>query len=205
MDQRVVAYGINNSGQVVGNAITTAVATFTPSARQPTSQSILITDDLGTLGGTRSCAFGINNSGQFVGYSYTSSGTYLAFCTPANRPINPATDEIGTLGGILSQANAINNLGQVVGDSFTSTGYPNAFRTEANQPINPDTDNLTPLDSRESMASAINDSGEVVGTVFMGEKALLSFYIQRQWANAGLEQPNRSRFWMDTDSCNRYQ
>src|SRR5215216_3401327 len=74
------AYGINDSGQVVG---------LSSIADNQNYHAFLYKDgvmkDLGLLGGTyrsyysNSQANGINNSGQVVGYSDTSSGEYHAF------------------------------------------------------------------------------------------------------------------------------
>ena len=57
-----MAYGINDSGQVVGYADTTGNAAYTPFSTAAAAMT-----DLGTLGGTYSHAKGINDSGQVVG------------------------------------------------------------------------------------------------------------------------------------------
>jgi probable HAF family extracellular repeat protein len=84
------ASGINESGQVVGNAATTAGA-----------QHAFITGpngmgmrDLGTLGGTYSYAYGINDAGQVVGGSTTLGGAYHAFIT---GPDGMGMRDLGTL------------------------------------------------------------------------------------------------------------
>ena len=59
------AIGINNSGQVAGDSITSD-GTFRATIWNGTTPT-----DLGTLGGRASEAFGINNAGQVVGNSYT--------------------------------------------------------------------------------------------------------------------------------------
>lgn len=75
------AYGINNTGQVVGFSYTSSGNIY----------AFLYTDgimnDLGTLpGGPKSWAYGINNSGQIVGCAQTSSGDHHAVLW---NPINP--------------------------------------------------------------------------------------------------------------------
>src|SRR5689334_2502879 len=110
------------------------------------AQQYTITD-LGTFGGTDSYGYGINASGQVVGYAATTGGTYHAFRTAANHPIDPATDDLDTLGGTWSTvALSINDSGQVVGRTFTTgDALQHAFRTAANSPINLATDDLGTL------------------------------------------------------------
>lgn len=102
------AFGINDSGQVVGyvNDI---------SGERATIWNGTTATELGTLGGTRSSALGINDAGQVVGYSTTASGAFRATAWSGTTAI-----DLGILpGGISSQANAINNAGQVFGNSST--------------------------------------------------------------------------------------
>ena len=111
------AYGINDSGQVVG---------FSRTASGPHHAFLWTTDggmqDLGTLGGSNSYAYGINDSGQVVGFSYTASGDYHAFLWTADGGMQ----DIGTLGGSNSDAYGINDSGQIVGFSRTASGQGRA-------------------------------------------------------------------------------
>ena len=87
------AYGINDSGQVVGQADT----------RGGQHHAFLYNDgkmiDLGTLGGANSSAHDINDSGQIVGSADTSSGQSHAFLYSGGKMI-----DLGTLGGGYSAA-----------------------------------------------------------------------------------------------------
>jgi len=86
-------------------------------------------------------------------------GTWRAFRTGPNQPINPATDDLGAPADISCEAWAINGVGQVVGNA-AAVG---AFRTAPNSPINPQTDGLGTLGGTGSGAYAINSSGQVAG------------------------------------------
>jgi probable HAF family extracellular repeat protein len=158
------AYGINASGQVVGQAwFNAGWHAFRTAPNSPINPA---TDDLGTLSGTTwSLAYAINASGQVVGWTYPCC-YFLerAFRTAPNSPINPATDDLGTLGGTSSNAYDINDSGQVVGKAWTTgdTVY-HAFRTAPNSRIDPATDDLGTLGGLYSKADRIDSFGQVVG------------------------------------------
>ena len=166
------AVGINDSGQVAGNAYKSDYTAGFAFRTAPNSPINPATDDIGTFSGYWSIATGINSSGQIVGTNSNFLGlypnpSYHAFRTAANMPINPETDDLGTLGGMTSSATAINDSGQVVGTSDVSgPTAAHAFRTAPNSRINPATDDLGTLYPGYSVgtyATSINDSGQVVG------------------------------------------
>ena len=123
----VLAHGINASGQVVGayNVFTQERA-FRVDADY---RSNPIVYDLGTLAPNgvdsddlNAVALDINDFGQVAGTSDIGdhsplSGTYHAFRTAPNSPINPATDDLGP-----GSATGIDNYGQVVGGALYSNG-----------------------------------------------------------------------------------
>jgi probable HAF family extracellular repeat protein len=161
------AWGINNSGQVVGHSATSsgAIHAFRTAANQP----ITAADDLGTLGERESRAYGINDSGQVVGsFSIGNDTAHMAshaFRTAANQPIT-AADDLGTLGGTQTVAYSINSSGQVVGHAQISgdTAY-HAFLYSDNGPMQ-DLNNLIPPDYGWTLSEAtgINDSGQICAT-----------------------------------------
>ena len=186
-DDISVAYGINDSGQAVGDylSIPWTEHSFRTAPNMPINPD---TDDLGGLPVNIgfSDAYGINSSGQVVGVFNT--GTFLghAFRTAPNRPINPATDDLGTLRDTpyhWSIAYAINDFGQAVGGSIEfwdindygqvyvgpfsdndDAKLPShAFRTAPNRPINPATDDLGTLGGNLSVGVGIDNFGQVVG------------------------------------------
>jgi len=163
------AYGINNSGQVVGEAYTSSG--YSHAFRTaPNSPINAATDDLGTFGGTMSAAADINDSGQVVGWAYTSGGNPHAFRAAPNSPISAATDDLGPLGGSYYDiyASGINNSGQVVGYAVRAGGYVDAFRTAPNSPINSTSTGLGTIPApynEGTLPYGINSSGQVVGFV----------------------------------------
>jgi probable HAF family extracellular repeat protein len=112
------AYGINDSGQIVGAA---SLPDSTNWHACMWTEFVGI-QDLGTLGGDHSVALGINNSGQVVGYSSESaSGPDRAFLWT-----DGVMQDLGTLGGDFTRAEGINDSGQVVGTSKTASGQVHA-------------------------------------------------------------------------------
>jgi len=104
------AYGINDSGQVVGSSsITGGTAThaFLYDAGGMT--------DLGTLGGTYTTAQGINDSGQVVGYSSTTGNTAPHAFVYDGGIMTDLDALLASADWTLIAAQAINNLGQIAG------------------------------------------------------------------------------------------
>lgn len=149
------AYGINDSGQVVGYSSLAGDYPRDSHAFLTGPNGIGITD-LGTLGGRESLATAINDSGQVVGWSDTASGSSHAFITGPN---GIGMTDLGTLGGSFSKATGINDSGQVVGDNFFGADR-HAFITGPN---GKGMTELGTLGGETSEAHGINDSGEVVG------------------------------------------
>ena len=138
------AYGINDSGQVVGESSIAG-----NSATYATEWTNGIPTDLGTLGGTHSTALAINASGQVAGYSFTAgnSDSHAMLWTGVT-----ATD----LGGTVAAARGINAIGQIAGQSGFGGNNPHAALWNGTTP----TDLGVGL---QSFAYGINASGQVVG------------------------------------------
>jgi probable HAF family extracellular repeat protein len=148
------AYGINASGQVVGQS-TEASFGFLHAFATPPMQ------DIGTLGGNYSVAYGINSSGQVVGESQNADYLHHAFLYDATA--TPAMQDLGTFGGWTSQAYGINSSGQVVGDAYTPDNLLCAFVYDGTAML--DLNGQIPAGSGWNLqtAQAINDNGQIVG------------------------------------------
>ncbi|HEY8747756.1 MAG TPA: hypothetical protein VIM11_07270 [Tepidisphaeraceae bacterium] len=142
------AYGINDQGQVVGEAtdVNGIAHAFLYSGGAMT--------DLGTLGGNVSTVQAINASGQIVGYSATAGGATHAFSY-----VGGTMTDLGTLGGTSSFAYGVNASGQVIGYSTLASGDERAFLYSSGT-----LRNLGTLGGPQSFAyHGINDSGTVAG------------------------------------------
>ena len=115
------AHGINNVGQVVGDA-PTSNGSFRAFITGPDGAGMR---DLGTLGGEQSGASAINDAGQVVGAAHTPSNEWHAFITGPN---GEGMMDLGTLGGNYSSASGISDAGQVVGAYSPPGSAPHAFR-----------------------------------------------------------------------------
>ena len=149
-----VGFGINASGQVTGQFVTTdnsgnsAIHAFLYSGGSMT--------DLGTLGGNSSSGIGINASGQVTGNSYTTGNYfYHAFLYSGG-----SMTDLGTLpGGSYSGGSGINDSGQVTGFFTSGVGTVHAFLYSGGSM----TDLGTLSGGSYSQGQGINDSGQVVG------------------------------------------
>ena len=143
-------FGINSSGQVVGQAATSSggyhAFLYTPGVGIA---------DLGLLqGGIYSVATDVNDSGSAVGYCWTSQNQNRVFvCVPGN----PMSD-LGTLGGTGAQAYGISNSGLIVGDVDMPGGTRGFVYESSGWMLQ-----LPTLGGSQSHARGINDSGQIVG------------------------------------------
>lgn len=143
------AYGINNSGQVVGIALNPS---NTPRA---TLWNGSVATDLGTLGGSQSSANAINNSGQIVGWAAVAGNTTIHATLWQGASIT----DLGTLGGSTSWAFAISNSGVVAGMSGTAGNTSDQAVIWRGQSIIA----LPTLGGDYSYADGVNDYGLAVG------------------------------------------
>ena len=151
------AYGVNDSGQVVGLSELNSQNGFADHAfiwSNGTMQSIPASNGL-----TPFRAYAINNAGQVVGVAATSSGASHAYRLSGNT-----LTDLGTLGGSNSFANGINEAGQVVGNSDLNSGSASPPSHAFVWSPGPVMINLGTLGGSNSIAYDINASGDVVGS-----------------------------------------
>lgn len=168
-DLEGAAYGINDSGQVIGASGPCApLSIFTGLYMQPLHALLWETGtvtDLGSLGGTGQgngiFAHAINNQGQVVGYSdLRGNANFHAFLWARATGMQ----DLGTLtGDVNSVANGLNDAGDVVGVSLDANFNPRAFLSENGTMT--DLNTLIPANSPLSLmlACGINSSGQIVG------------------------------------------
>ncbi|MBV8818709.1 MAG: DUF3466 family protein [Acidobacteriaceae bacterium] len=150
------AYGVNDSGDVVGYG-DVAGGSFRGFVYLPQTGTVL----LGTLGGNNSYAMAINDAGEIVGHAMLANGNEHAFEATAGGPLV----DLGTLGGSSSYAYGINNLGAVVGYSFTgANAAQHAFLYYNGKMM--DLNSIIPANSGWvlNQAYGINDAGDIVGS-----------------------------------------
>ncbi len=158
-------YGLNNRGQVVGQA-----TTKDDQESHPFLWDHETITDLGTLGGTYGWANWINDAGEIVGTASPDGQSLIGFSWK-----DRVQKGLGTLNGDpCSIADAINSRGQVVGGSggFGTGGFFPACETKAvehavlwDKATIVDLNGFVPPDSDLTLIEAlsINDRGEIGG------------------------------------------
>jgi probable HAF family extracellular repeat protein len=169
------AYGINDSGQVVGISGSDA---FLYNSSTHTLIDLTATDHV-TLGGSVAQANGINDSGQIVGQARNSS-TNQAFVYSGGTMTNLST----SAGGGQGYAEAINAGGQITGQqvftgtnagthAFLYTGGTGAADTGGSMK------NLGTIggSSGTSIGYDVNASGEVVGESMVNNGSIFHAFV----------------------------
>ncbi len=148
------AYGINNSGTIVGDG-QLANGTFRGIVWNPDGTATM----LGTFGGNSSQANGVNDSGEVVGFASLADGYQHAFSETGGTMV-----DLGTLGGGSSYAYGVNDSGEIVGYSWLADGGQSAFLYDDGTML--DLNSLLPANSGWDLLQAygINDSGQITGT-----------------------------------------
>jgi probable HAF family extracellular repeat protein len=150
------AFGINASGQVVGDA-----ATSTGSSHAFLYSGGVMFDL--NLPGTSATARAINASGQIVGYYY--DGSYQAYLDT-----NGQITDLGNLGALYSAGYAVNAGAKACGSSMTSSNDEHAFLWSAGTMTD-----INPLGGSYSSAHGINRTGQVVGYGYLPNGAFHAF------------------------------
>jgi probable HAF family extracellular repeat protein len=137
-----MAYGINDSGQVVGEEFASDAFLYSNGVVNNIQPS-------GTTGGARA----INNAGQVVGVANSSMFLYSSGTATILNPVS-------TLSPTFTIPQSINNSGQVVGRAGLADSAEHAFVYSVS--INTLSD-LGTLGGADSAARGNNDSGQIVG------------------------------------------
>jgi probable HAF family extracellular repeat protein len=145
------AYGVNASGQVVGQANSSVGGSDQAFVWSASSGMV----GLGTLGGPTSVANAINASGQVAGQSDLASGFTAGFLWTQSGGLQ----NLGTLpGGQQSGANAINTSGEIAGWANVGDNSDAFIWTESGGMVD-----LGINANCGATALGLNDSGEVIG------------------------------------------
>ncbi len=147
------AYGLNNHGTIVGDAMR-------PDGR---THAFVFTNgvmmDLGTMGGTNSHAYGINDMGHIVGDADLTNGMHHGFFA-TNGMGGFMMSDLGALGGSNSTAFCINAFDAITGAGDLPSGLSHAF-VWTNR-----TSGMMDIDASDASSSAghwMNGAGQVVG------------------------------------------
>ncbi len=175
------AYGINNTGDIVGRSR----GPDKPDGSNGDRNAFLYTNgqmlNLGNFGGSNTIASASNSSRQVVGYSRPNpdSSEYNAFLHEKGELKN-----LGTLGtGKFSYAYGINEGGQIVGHSHTNGTGTNS---EAFIYENGVMKGLGTLGGKSAGAFDINDNGVIVGTSTTADTADTQGFVYRDGSMVSL-------------------
>ena len=148
---RTDPHAINDSGQVVGIADTTAGTVYVFLwDKEHGFRTLERFDDPPHTGG-----LSMNNAGQIVGTMADPNVNQRGFFWD----LTAGRQMLGTLGGKQSAAEGLNNRGQVIGSAEIPSRYRHAFVWDA---VNGMKD-LGTLGGPSSCALSINDAGQIVG------------------------------------------
>jgi probable HAF family extracellular repeat protein len=157
-------FGINASGQVVGETQTALGGGSHAFLYTGTPGSGSVMADLGSLGGTRTVAVSVSNGGQVVGWGYFAGDTASHGFTYIGVPRNGGQMfDLGTLGGTNTTGLGVNDNGQIVGASQLPDSSMHAFLYEGTPGNGGTMSDLGTLGGRNSWGWAINASGQVAG------------------------------------------
>ena len=169
---RSYACGINNLGQVVGNA-DRGDGLSHAFLSEPNGTPL---HDLGTLGGSGSAAYGINDAGRVVGWAQNGAAYHRGFVLDWPG-INMR--DLGSLGGPNSTAYAVNGSGRVAGSAewnvFLHSPPLHPFLTDTAGRNMFDLAELNSMESGE--ACAINDLGQVAGWWQPGDSNTIHAFV----------------------------
>lgn len=147
------AYGLNDSGQIVGISFAANEA----NTRAFVWRNGAMTD-LGTLGGASSQAYAINNANAIAGVANLGGDAPhgVLFTLNASGGVNTKSD-LGALNSSYSYAYAVNNRGQAVGTNGHAVIWQNGMIADLNSVLPPDSGWAL------EAATAINEKGQIVG------------------------------------------
>jgi probable HAF family extracellular repeat protein len=190
------AYGLNNVGQVVGEANLHPSGGATHAFLKIPGQPM---QDLGVMetgGGSK--ANGINDAGQVVGEGDANS-RLRAFLKDPGQPMQ----DLGDLGGGVSRALGINNAGIVVGRSDYEDGLVTGVRAFLKNP-GQDMQSLGTLGGWWSDAVAINDSGQVAGSSLLPKDSFGNAYARAFLKNPGQDMQDLDTLAGDKHNSNAF-